>query len=80
MFGLPGEKLKATKLVTHKIILTDDVPIRVKRYRHPPAIKEEMQRQISKLLEAEIIKPSESPYISPMWIVPKKPGPDNKPR
>ena len=48
LFGLPGEKLRATHLVTHKLITTTDTPIRVKRHRHPPAIKEEMQRQINK--------------------------------
>ena len=33
LFGLPGEKLRATYLVTHKLITTTDTPIRVKRHR-----------------------------------------------
>ena len=44
IFGLPGEQIKATHLVTHKIETTTNVPVRVKRHRHPPAIREEMQR------------------------------------
>ena len=72
LFGLPGEGLKATHLVTHKVVTTTDTPVRVKRHRHPPAIKEEMQRQITQYLEAGIIKPSDSPYLSMMWVVPKK--------
>ena len=74
LFGLPGEKLKATHLVTHKIVTTTNIPVRVKRHRHPPAIKDEMQRQIAQYLEAGIIRPSESPYASMMWVVPKKSG------
>ena len=80
LYGLPGEKLKATSLLTHKIITTTDVPIRAKQYRHPPTIKEEMQRQIRELLDAGVIKPSSSPYTSPLWVVPKKPDKDGNKR
>ena len=55
----------------HKLITTTDTPVRVKRHRHPPAIKEEMQRQIAQYLEAGILRPSECPYSSMMWVVPK---------
>ena len=48
IFGLPGEQLKATHLVTHKIVTTTDEAVRAKRPCHPPAIKEEMKRQMSK--------------------------------
>ena len=74
IFGLPGEGLKATHLVTHKIETTTNVPVRVKRHRHLPAIREEMQRQITKYLDEGIIRPSNSPYSSMMWVVPKKSG------
>ena len=43
-----------------------------KQYRFPPVHKEEISRQTSELLESGIIKPSISPYNSPVWIVPKK--------
>ena len=62
IFGLPGEHLKATHLVTHKIVTTIDEPVRAQRPPHPPAIKEEMQWQISKYLEKGVIRPSDSPY------------------
>ena len=80
LFGLPGEGLKATHLVTHKLVTATDTPVRVKRHRHPPAIKEEMQRQITQYLEAGIIKPSDSPYSSMMWVVPKKCGKNGEKR
>ena len=73
-FGLLGEKLGATDLVAHKLITTTDTPIRGKRHCHPPAIKEEMQRQINEYLDEGIIRPSDSPYSSMMWVVPRKSG------
>ena len=80
LFGLPGEKLRATHLVTHKLITTTDTPIRVKRHRHPPAIKEEMLRQINTYLDEGIIRPLDSPYSSMMWVVPKKSGKNGEKR
>lgn len=41
-----------------------DEPTRSKRFRHPKAIVDEMQRQINMCLKQGIIQPSESPYIS----------------
>ena len=66
--------LRATHLVTHELITTTDTPNRVKRHRHPPAIKEEIQHQINKYLDEGIIRPSDSLYSSMMWVVPKKSG------
>uniref|UniRef100_A0A6V7KDU1 RNA-directed DNA polymerase n=1 Tax=Bracon brevicornis TaxID=1563983 RepID=A0A6V7KDU1_9HYME len=39
----------------------------------PHALKEEVEKQIESQLSSGIIKPSESPYNSPVWIIPKKP-------
>ena len=80
LFGLPREGLKATHLDTHKLVTTTDTPVRVKRYRHLHAIKDEMQRQTTQYLEAGIIKPSDSPYSSMMWVVPKKSGKNGEKR
>lgn len=35
-------------------------------------LKKEIDKQISELLNDGIIRPSKSPYNSPVWIVPKK--------
>lgn len=35
-------------------------------------MKPEIQKQINKLLNDNIIRPSISPYSSPVWVVPKK--------
>ncbi|XP_036150748.1 uncharacterized protein LOC118648534 [Monomorium pharaonis] len=43
-----------------------------KQYRYPPIHKDEIDRQVGELLKNDVIKPSTSPYNSPLWIVPKK--------
>lgn len=64
--------LSFTNAVKHKIRTTDEDPVYCKSYRYPYHLKTEIQTQIQKLLDNKIIKPSMSPYSSPVWIVPKK--------
>lgn len=71
-FHIPGEKLTATSTLQHRIPTTDDRPINTRQYRFPQIHKEEINRQIEELLEGGIVKPSQSPYNTPIWIVPKK--------
>ncbi|KXZ75892.1 hypothetical protein TcasGA2_TC031012 [Tribolium castaneum] len=58
--------------VKHKINLKDETPIHTKTYRYPHIHKTEVQNKISKMLKQGIIRPSDSPWSSPIWIVPKK--------
>lgn len=64
--------LTFTSHVKHKIRSTEEDPIYVKSFRHPQSMQSEIQKQIQKLLDNKIIRPSISPYSSPVWIVPKK--------
>ena len=73
LFRLPGDKLEHTNIISHKIATTDEIPIHTKQYRFPPIHKDEINKQIKELLDNDVIKPSESPYNFPLWIVPKKP-------
>lgn len=73
LFRLPDDKLACTTTVAHKITTTDDSPINIKQYRFPPIHKDEINKQVKDLLNNDTIKPSDSPYNSPLWIVPKKP-------
>ena len=41
-------------------------------------LHQEVREQVDKLLKDSVILPSDSPYHSPLCIVPKKPGPDGK--
>lgn len=73
LFHLPGDKLPATTEIKHTIPTTDDIPVTIRQYRFPPAHKEEINTQVNKLLENNVIVNSASPYNSPLWVVPKKP-------
>lgn len=72
LFQIPTEELSATNAITHKINTIDTQPIHVRQYRFPPIHKDEINRQVENMLEQKIIAESESPYNSPLWIVPKK--------
>ncbi|XP_046484824.1 uncharacterized protein [Neodiprion pinetum] len=72
LFHIPGEPLRVTNTCMHRILTTDEIPINTRQYRHPPFQKPEIEKQITDLLKMNIIEPSNSPYNSPLWIVPKK--------
>lgn len=72
IFHSENSDLTFTNAVKHKIRTKDEEPVYVKSFRHPHAMKTEIQNQIQKLLELNVIRPSISPYSAPVWIVPKK--------
>ena len=71
---------KCTNVVQHEIQVGDSKPIRKPPYRTPYALRQEMQTQVQKMLDKEVIRPSNSPWSAPAILVPKKKGPDGKPR
>jgi len=77
LFAEPDEKLTYTTNVKAEIRTNTDTPVYSKFYQYPMALKDEIDRQIEELLENNIIRPSRSPYNSPVWIVPKKPDSSN---
>lgn len=72
VFYIEGEPLTFTNKIKHHIRTTDEVPIYTKTYRYPFIHRQEVQQQIGKMLEQGIIRPSESAWSSPIWVVPKK--------
>lgn len=72
IFLKEGQKLTFTNVVKHSIPTIEDVPIYTKSYRYPYVHKEEVRNQITDMLNQGIIRPSYSPWSSPVWIVPKK--------
>lgn len=72
LFQPVDEKLPFTTRIKAEIRTVDDSPVYSKSYPYPQALKGEVEKQITKLLNDGIIRPSKSPYNSPIWIVQKK--------
>lgn len=72
IFYNESSNLSFSNAVKHKIRTLDDEPVYTKPFRHPYMMRTEIQNQVQKLLNDNIIRPSISPYSSPVWIVPKK--------
>jgi hypothetical protein len=73
IFHLPGDKLSCTNATQHSITLVPGtVPINTKPYRLPEAQKAEIEKQVTKLVNENIIEESSSLWNSPLLIVPKK--------
>lgn len=72
LFSEPDESLTYTTTVEGEIRTKDDSPIYTRSYPYPMALKPIVDKEIEKLLRDGIIKPSKSPYNSPIWVVPKK--------
>jgi len=71
LFATSLKDLPGSDIVTHKIITTTNTPIRQRQFRHPPHLEAEIDRQCQKLLDANIIAPSTSPYSSPSFLIKK---------
>lgn len=71
-----GEPLSATGRVEHHIELIGEKPVFVKPRRYPFAMRNIIKNQLEEMLEEGIIRKSMSPFCSPLWVVPKKPGED----
>jgi hypothetical protein len=74
IFYLEGDKLSHTDLVKHSIptpALDENRVINVRPYRLPEAHKEEVNRQINKMLDDGIIAPFRRTFNSPLLPVPK---------
>ena len=74
VFAASEYDLGKTPLVKHTIPLTDEKPIAQRPYRVPHALREEYARQIKGMLENKIIRPSSSPWASPVVLIRKKGG------
>lgn len=70
MFYLEGEPLTFTNKIKHNIRTTDEIPVHTKSYRYPYVHRQEVRDQITKMLEQNIIRTSDSAWSSPIWIVP----------
>jgi hypothetical protein len=74
VFRLTGDKLTATSTIIH-CIKTPSIPVNRAltswNYRIPEHYQKEVQIQIQKMLEDDIIQPNQSPWNFPILIVKK---------
>jgi hypothetical protein len=64
---------KSNKVVVMLKIETGNVThIKKAPYKTPFALREEINRQVQKMLDKDVIRPSHSPWSSPVVLVPKK--------
>ena len=74
IFSTSISDLQATPYIQHSIHTDSSTPIRQRSYRHSPVAKKEIDSQIEKMLDANIIEPSCSMWTSPVVLVKKKNG------
>ena len=74
IFSNNDEDLGLTNLAEHKIEMTNSKPIKQPFRRVPLAFVNEEKQAIDKLLKQGVIRPSNSPWASPLCLVRKKNG------
>ena len=73
IFSKQGDPVSSTSLVEHEIHTTGR-PIRQPFRRQNPIIREIEQQQVKEMLRDGVIRPSSSPWASPVVMVKKKDG------
>lgn len=74
VFSAHEGDIGCTNLISHDIPLVDELPVRQRYRRIPPSEYEAAKAHIRKLLEAQVIRESCSPFASPIVLVKKKDG------
>ena len=74
IFAISKEDLGRTAKVQHRINTGNSHPIRQPLRRIPPAKREEVRQLLKEMLDQDVIKPTNSPWASPVVIVKKKDG------
>ena len=75
VIALPGEPLGSTHHAQHYIKLKPNThPVYIPAYRLPHSQREVVDKQIKEMLDQGVIQPSQSPWNSPLFLVPKKDG------
>lgn len=75
VIAVPNEALGRTNIVNQEIVLEPNTaPIYVKQYPVPVHRQEDLSKAVHEMLEKKVIRPSVSPWNSPLILVKKKGG------
>ena len=74
LFATELADMPGTDIMLHRIDTGDSPPIRRRSYRHSPADRAEISRQVAEMERAGIVEASDSPWCSPVILVTKKDG------
>ena len=66
VFSQNSQDLGRTDLVKHTIRLTDDIPVKQRHRRIPPAMLEEVKQHLADMVNSGVIRESCSPWSSPL--------------
>ncbi|XP_071728193.1 uncharacterized protein [Rutidosis leptorrhynchoides] len=74
VFEVP-RSLPPKRSCDHRILLKEgSQPVNIRPYRHPPSQKDAIEVMVKELLKSGVIRPSQSPFSSPIVMVKKKDG------
>jgi hypothetical protein len=72
VLAMPIE-LPPSQSCNHSIPLIPEAqPVFIRPYRYPPKLKDEIEAQVKEILAQGLIRPSTSPFLSPVLLVKKK--------
>jgi hypothetical protein len=74
LFAQDTTELGRTDLVTHRIYTEEGPPIRSRPYSSSPTEQTFIKEEIQRMLDSGLIRPSSSPWTSPVVLVRKKNG------
>lgn len=74
VFSKHSEDRGRTSIIKHRIRTGDATPVKQRAYRVTPEQRVEIQTQVEKLLKADVIEESYSPWAAPVVLVRKKNG------
>lgn len=72
VFADPNEALPYNTNIVATIRMEDEEPVYSKLYPYPMGVADFVNAEVKKLLADGIIRPSRSPFNSPVWVVDKK--------
>ena len=74
IFALDDSELGCTNVTSHRIDTGDHQPIKQMPYRTPIIYRDKITQMVNEMEKRGIVRPSSSPWASPVVLVPKKDG------